>query len=259
MEEKPNYVEQEFDSLYTFVERYAAETGFANLKFAVSLVHGIVNGDLGNLCGNGTPEGVVFASFHHSLSVTRMLIDLRLPFDRHTTDLVLTAALCHVMPENFTMDSIRTVMERNCTGDVLDMVQKLWLEDNCSDGERERYFAALREDEYALLVAVTDQSHLAELLYAYSSWEARNFIHDTRQYYIPLCTYAKEHYPEIMRQAGVIMEKMRSHTTGAEILLQHYEQRETELTKEILALQEENAAFRQRIRALREADAAESQ
>lgn len=254
MADEVNYVEEEFGPMLAFTQRVAAENCYPNLCAALEIIPQILSGHYGKLERRGSDDGRLLASFHHSLSVCRMLLDLHLPYSKEEEDIMLAAAVCHVLPEFFYMESVKWELTEICDAAVFDMVNLITSEEN-----DRHYFRRIRENKMALLIILADQSHLCELLYEFSSWDVKNIIYETRNDYMPLCIYAKEHYPEVLGQVSVLMEKMRNHTIGAEMLLHHYEVRETELKAEILAMQEENAALRQRIQALRNEDQREQE
>lgn len=252
-----DYVESELELLFGYIERYAREKELKNTSAAVELLREIRSGNFGGMTCQNADAGTIGIRIHHCLSVCHMLVDLRIRITQSEEDILLTCAICHVLPEMFEAGSVRAELANRCGIDqtVLDVVDMLNEDRTSSDEVKKRFFARLRENRTAMLVELADRGHLSEMLYVISGWSARGYIHETRAYYLPLCVYAKEHNPELLAPISVMMEKMRSLSEVAEILLSRYETRETELTQEILALQEENASIRRMISAIRENDA----
>lgn len=251
-DETQNSIVTEYPYLYEFVAAHARKQNLPNLLSLLPVVKEIADGQFGNLRGRTQEEMYYISSFHHSLSVCRMLIDLQIPLVPRDEDLLLTVALAHVLPEAFFTDNLWQELQRRCSLDpeVYEMLSLIYVDENNGDFDKDTYFVKIRESKIATLVKLADQSHLIELLYEYNSWSARSFIHETRSYYMPLSIYAKEHYSEIHTAINVLMQKMQNISLGAEILLAQYEARENELLQEILDLEEDNATWKRRIHAL---------
>lgn len=244
-------IEQEYAPLFDYVKRYAEKKAFGRTLRALQLIGDILVENYGALVRTGNDAGIHLASFHHSLSVCRMLIDLPIFLDADEKDILLASAICHVLPESFSFESLQIEMLqiRNMDPAVFDMISLLFQSNNLS-GFDKSYFDRIQQNKTAVLIKLADQGHLMELIYDFPSWTARTFIYETRNNFLSICVYAKLHYPDVIAPISILMEKIRSLAEVAEILLNKYESRETELTQEILALQEDNAALKHRIRVL---------
>lgn len=251
-DETQNSIVTEYPYLYEFVSAHAHKQNLSNLLSLLTVVKDVTDGRYGNLRGRVRDDMYYLSAFHHSLSVCRMLIDLQIPLAPEDEDMLLTLSVAHVFPEAFFTDNLWQELQRRCSLDfeVFEMLFLIYIDENSSDSEKEAYFEKIRENEIAVLVKLADQSHLIELLFEYSSWSARSFIHETRNRYLPLCIFAKEHYPQIHTAINVLMQKMQNISLGAEILLAQYEARENELLQEILDVEEDNATLKRRIREL---------
>lgn len=239
---------------YRFVEQYALERRLVNTMVALIAMRGRMT------CGHMERESRTHEQsthigyFVHCLAVTQMLIDLHISLSHREEDVLLASSLCHILFETIRCESLEQELSGRYGLDplVYDTVKRIVREDDQSGAEQKRFFEAIREHKLALLIKLADRGVLVEQLYGFSSWSARNYIYETRNFFFPMCIYAKEHYPELLGVVSVLMEKIRNLTELAEILLARYESRENELTQQILALQEENATLRSLICSLQE-------
>lgn len=238
--------EADYASLYRYVENYVMEKCLRNSAVALPLVAGMLtrNDDDLIIRANDAASREVF--FSHCLSVCRMLIDLHIPLSSRDEDIMLASALCHVLPETMRFSSLKyeLIQQYRLDPGVYEIVNLLYRNEEGMEEEQRAYYNAIQENRLALMIKLADQGNLVEQLYGISTWSARRYIHETRTYFFPMCIYAKEHHHGIRAPISILMEKMRSLTVVAEILLSRFETQESDLLQEILALQEENAALR---------------
>lgn len=231
-------------SLYDYLRKYAVIKELKNTYAALPVVIGTavtVAGDITNRFGFAEEQ---LTSLRHCLSMCKMLSDLHLPFVAYDEDVLLAAALTHILPEIKSLHDTEKLMGRyGIAHDVYDTAVLLYREENMTPAEEKQYYKCIAENPLALLIALADRGNIVEHLYNLSLINARSFIHETRNYYLPLCIYGKEHYHEILGPISILMEKMRTLAEVADILLSRFVSRESELTQEILALQEENATL----------------
>ena len=183
-----------------------------------------------------------------------MLINLKLPLTEEELDIALAAALCHDLkvyirfPENAAeMTKIYGLDPR------VPEIMNLIYEGDCVDEEdRLAIFDRLRQNRLAMLVRMADRSNLVEQLHDVSLWSAHQYIYETRAYYLPLCIYAREYYPELDTAVGVMQEKMRELIVASEIFVTRFEARQRELSEKILEVREENSRLRIEIRKKRQ-------
>lgn len=246
--ENENYAES-----YHFVEQHALEHRLTNTMAALIAMRGRMT------CGHMERESRTHEQsthlgyFVHCLAVTQMLIDLHIPLSHREEDVLLASSLCHILFETIRCESLEQELSGRYGLDplVYDTVKRIVREDDQSGAEQKRFFEAIREHKLALLIKLADRGVLVEQLYGFSSWSARNYIYETRNFFFPMCIYAKEHYPELLAPVSVLTEKMRCLIEVSEILLSRYDAREMELTQEILSLKEENATIRRMIHAMK--------
>lgn len=180
--------------------------------------------------------------FRRRLSVCRMLIDLHLGISEERLDILLAAALSHFLPGDTIPPDHQETMARLFAGEeqVAEVMKTLRHRDYYDTA----YYEHLVQNPYALMIRLTERGVLVEKLYEWSPEDAMRYIRQTREYFLPMCIYAKEHYREFLGAASILMEKMRNLCEANEALLRRYEITEEALSLEILSLREENAALR---------------
>lgn len=236
--------------LYRSVQRHASEKSLRNTAIALPLVRKQI------FCSGGmrnSPFAGSETKLQHCLGMCRTLIDLDIPLDAEEEDLLLAAALCHVLPESNILCHLAPEAGRGLNPEIFRTIALIRRDDSDSDERQRRYIQRVQENKLALLIRLADRGDLVSQLHSFSGWSARRYIYDTRNFYFPMCIYAKEHYPELIAPVSVLMEKMRYLIEVAEILLGRYEARETELMQEIQELQEENATIKGILRIHRQA------
>lgn len=190
--------------------------------------------------------------YRRRLSVCRMLIDMHLPISLEHLDVMVAAALSHYLPGDKIPPDHAEIMNRLFSGDprVAEVMTTL----RQTDYADKSYYTRLINDRYALMIRLTERSVVVEKLYEWLPTDERRCIRATREDFMPMCIYAKEHYPEFYGAATLMMEKMRNLITANEALLNRYEAEEAPLSSEILYLREENAAIRSMILDLKNAE-----
>lgn len=239
---------ESYAEAYAFVEAYAMEKQLFCTAVALPLVRGIMSQAAENALRRA--EKARFkAYFRHCLAVSRMLIDLDIPLTMQEEDFMLAAAICHILPENpttVTFENMKEelIQEYHLAREVEALVELITREDGLPAAEQKKFYERIRENKLATLIRLADRGNLVQQLYGISTWNAKQYIHETKEYFFPLCIYAKEHYPELIGTISVMMEKMRCHIEVSEIMLNRFEAREQQLMQEVLELQEENARIR---------------
>lgn len=176
----------------------------------------------------------------------KMLSEINLPFDTTELDYALSAALLHTISKHVStinfereMTAIYGIDPRIC-----EIVKMITLNGQTSDEELTAFYDQIKTDRIALIVRLTERSNLVERLSEVTALKAKVQISDTKRYFFPMCVYAKIHYPELTPAIAVLMEKMRNLMDVAEILIEQFDQREKDLSRDILELLEENTRIR---------------
>lgn len=237
------------EALYGIVAQYAQERGLKNTQAALPLARSLMLTAASHPHSLFRNERTHLAYFRHCLSVCHILIDLQPSVSPQEEDILLAAAVCHVLPENIRFLDLDAVLA-DLDPQVRSTVRLIFREGDGVEGQERAFYEAIQKDKLALLIKLADRGNLVEQLYTITSARSHRYMYETRTYFLPMCLYAKEQYPELIPTVSVLMEKMRCLLEVSEILLNRYEAVEAELVTEILALKEENAALRRNIRAL---------
>ncbi len=235
-----------FEELFTRVEDYAIEHELFNTLIALYAVRGIYSGNYTAEYIERDGESYHVPYVSHCLDVCKLLMDLRIPISHYELDIVLAAALCHGLIANifFSERGREMVTIYHLDSRIYEIMQLVTKKRYRAEKDRVKFFDELQQDCLALLVRLSDRANYVEKLYNIPIWRAREYIHETRTYYFPMCFYAKENYPELAAIFSIFLEKMRTLLEVTEIMVGRFEQREIELSNEILALKEENARIR---------------
>ena len=250
----------EMADLYEVMQDYARKMKLRNTAIALPLLRGLITEVPGILPGQPWEAA---GCYRHGLSVCRILVNLRLPVTPEEEDVCLAAALFHVPMETgrLPMGGRELSGQWQLSPEIVSLLQKVTPPGPVNRAEKKAYFERIREDRLALLVKIADRAHILGMLQEMPVRTALEYIRETREYYMPLCIYAREHYEELQGVATLMMEKMRSLMDVTEILATRHQEKETAMLKEILLLQEENARIRrqiERLKAERQAETAGS-
>ena len=226
---------EELQNLQAYIKKHAEQKSLSNTLSAMQLMQELIG-----------KQSVSAEKYQHCLMVCRMLIDLNLLLNSLEEDLLLSSSICHIIPEEMTnADLTRLVINQyHLNPEICSVVMLLSKKEDTADEKLQAALEEIQQNKIALLIALTDRGNIVEQLYDMSSWQVRRFIYETRRYYFPVCIYAKEHYHELLSPIGILLEKLRNLTDVSEALLYRFEEREIEISQEILALQEENATIR---------------
>lgn len=189
---------------------------------------------------------------HNCLSVAMMLIDLHLPLSTEEKDYAYASAILHTISKHVEpLDFGKEMKEKyNLAEEVIEIVDLITIKKS-DFNNLDSFYGRMEFNKLAILVRLTERSNLVERLYTKSGWNAKLQIIETKTYFLPMCIYAKEHYPELIQPISILMEKMRCLMDVAEILMDKFEVQTSEMRDEILRLKEENARIRVIIKKLK--------
>lgn len=77
-----------------------------------------------------------------------------------------------------------------------------------------------------------------------SVWKVHEYIDETKRFFLPMCSYGRKHYPELLPTIELLQDKIISLTQASVILVDRYDTRERQLQQELQQLQEENARLK---------------
>lgn len=229
-------MEEMLNELYDRAAEYAAQNGLENMAKALTFVK--------ELAEKSNPMTQVRrqAALRHGLEVCRMLMDLHLSLSGEDEDTLLAAVMLHTYPEDFPNAELQ--QEVSVTPAVCELVGRIAQSRDMTDEEQQLFYTRAQSDPLALLAVLADRGIIVQQLHRFSTWNAHRYIEETKACYYPMGIYGKEHYHDLLAPISVLLEKIRTLLSVAEILLRRYESRETELIQDIMALREENAILK---------------
>lgn len=242
-------------SPYEYIEFYARNRELLNTSIALPLARGLHNGGhrKSSIVRNGESHRLPYVI--HCLIVCRILVDIKVPLTKEEEDILLAAALCHDMIEDlpFPEQGKELYTQYHLDPRVYETVKLVSKRRDFTQEDEKAYFRGIAENKLALLVKLSDRSHNVEDLYNMSVWKVHEYIGETEQYFLPMCTYGLEHYPELRKTIEILQDKILCLTRASQILVDRCEARERELHAQLESLRQENAALREAYRALWEA------
>ena len=232
--------------LYEFIREYAYEKQLYNTALSLPIMRGLLDGLYRSRSGFDKNDKIRFTFYEHALAVCKILIDLHVPLNTEEEDILLAGALCHDLMENIDFpDEGRELLDvYHLDRRIYEIVGLITRAPSMSESEMKAFCQRIQENKLAVLVSLADRGNVVELLYGLTIWDAREYVYETKAYFLPMCIYAKEHYTEVDMVVNILMEKIRCLIDVTDILSARYQKRELALTDEILNLREENARIR---------------
>jgi len=234
---------------YDYLENFARERRFFNTCIALPLARGIHNGSYRKspYIVNGHSYRLPYVI--HCLTVCKMLADLRIPLPDEQYDVMLAAALCHDMiedvpfPENGKEIYTRFHMSPEVYNTVLTVSKRY----DFTPEEEQEFFLNICRNRLAMLIKLSDRGHNVTDLYNMKEWKIHEYIGETRKFFMPMCVYAREHYPELSEVIEIMQDQLVVLTKTAEVLVERHGKIVSELQDKINALRGENAALRAKL------------
>lgn len=235
-----------YDDLYEFVRKYAYNKRLLNTSVALPVVRSLLDGIYRGYKITKDGKKIKRPYMHHCLSVTRMLINLHLPLTLEEKDILLAGALCHDLKShvNFPNKGQEIADVYHLDQRVVDIMMLIYVGDCESDADLNRVFNKVRQNRLAMMIRLADRGNIVEELYNFTIFRMQEYIHETRAFYLPMCVYAREFYPELDGAVGILQSKMYDLIISTDIFITRYDTRQKELSEKILLLEEENARMR---------------
>lgn len=234
-------------SPYEFLEYYALEHQYINTCIALPLARGLHNGThrKSRISKDGCDYRLPYVI--HCLLVARILAHLHIPLSDDEKDILLAAALCHDMIEDipFPDHGTELITQYHLDPRVYETVKLVSKRKDFTKQQEQEFFRNIAQNKLAMLVKLSDRSHNVEDLYNMSVWKVHEYISETKEYFLPMCQYGLEHFPELGRSIEILQDKILCLTNASEILVDRCEAREQQLLQQLKLLQEENSRLRQ--------------
>lgn len=242
-----------YEKSYKTVDDYAKEKGMINTCISIQLLRGLLasNNEKANLFKGSYVNRL--NQYWHALDVAIMLMALHLPLDKEDEDIILSVALLHVLDKLDIKTELKLIVEEKCFLDpkifyILNLCKHNRYQ---STKEREIYYANIQSEYLALLFKLADRGCYISRLYELPAGRAREYINDTKTYFLPLAVIGKEKYPNLLGPISVLLEKLRCLCDVADLITKKYENIHSELNREILEYMEENYRLRSKINSLK--------
>lgn len=202
---------------YYFLKGYASCAQLPNTQKALVLAKQFHEGQY----RKGGAEYLV-----HPLRVCNYLVALKF-----TDDVLLSAALLHDAIED--VECIRNAPEKLVTEygisqEVVDLVLKLT---KLKTTPIEVYYAGIQKDWRALMIKLSDRCNNVSTMDCFTLPKMKSYIEETKNYVIPLCGYAKLHYPEHNNEVTIMKYQITALCSVVEGLIPSMEEHVKNETK----------------------------
>ena len=239
---------------YEFLEYYAEKHRLFNTAVALPLARGLHNGTYRKLpiIRNGVAHQPPYVI--HCLTVCKMLADLWLPISAEEEDILLAAALCHDMIEDIPFeDGGRELYTKyHLDQRVYQTVKLVSKRKDFTLEEEQAFFRGIKENRLALLIKLSDRGHNVTDLYNMSERKIQEYIGETRAYFLPMCDYARLHYPELDDVTEIMQDQLICLTKTVEMWAKKHDQIKQKMDDKLQELRNENKALRKHLAELRE-------
>lgn len=241
-----------YQRAYEYLEYFSVENQMFNLAIALHLSRGLHNGThrKSSIVRDGKSYRLPYVI--HCLTVARILLDVNAALSHDELDILLASSLCHDMIEDLPFEEHGQELYKKFHLDplVYETVRLVSKRKDFTEEEEKAFFHNIESNKLALLIKLSDRSHNVEDLYNMSVWKVHEYIGETEKFFLPMCEYGMEHYPELIHAIQILKDKILCLTSASGILVDRYEKRQQELKDQLHKLQEENAALRARFSAL---------
>ena len=224
-----NYNREEqwlYEKPYLFIKGYATGRNFQNTLRALPLARCVHNGQYRHGLVEVEGKEVQLPYFVHCLKVTSTIMALNLPLTDFELDVLYATALLHDTLEDgssfFPKGGTEFMTEYGLHQSVFENVRLLSKRSGATEAELRNYFQAIQRNKLTLIVKLSDRSHNVEDLYNMKNIEKYN--RETRMFFLDrggICTYGKDHYPELSNGITLLKSKILSLTETSEFLVKH--------------------------------------
>lgn len=182
----------------------------------------------------------------HVLKVCSTLMSLDLPMSDEELDILYASALCHDMLEDredlfINEKGHELVTKYHLDERVYEVVKLVSKHSGATEEELNEYFNNIKYNKYALLVKLADRSHNVETLSCMKTEKIHKYVKETRQWIYPLCSYAKQNYPELSNGITILKAKIVSLTEETELLVDMFMEKINDKDKMIRDLKKQLA------------------
>ena len=221
--------EQKYIKSYMFIKGYAMAKNLEQTLIALAFARRLHEGQYRK---DGNPYII------HPLKVCSTLINYGVD-----DDIVLAVALLHDVVEDCEKDLPKHGMELvenfGLNPEVIELVEILSKKQGATQTELKAYFDKIKKNPKTLLVKLSDRLHNSATLYTFSLEKMRKYVNETKDFILPLASYGKLYYPQYSNVFSILKSGIYSLNHSMEIMLDKFEEHDTELRKEIEKLKNE--------------------
>lgn len=246
------YNEEDFwlvEEHYTFLEHFAEENRFFSTAIALPLCRGMHSGSYRKnpVTVNGKSYRLPYVI--HCLTVCKMLADMHIPLPHDDYDVMLASALCHDMIEDIPFPNGGTELytQFHMSPRVYETVKTVSKRRDFTLEEEQAFFRGICENRLAMLIKLSDRGHNVTDLYNMKEWKIHEYIGETRKYFMPMCAYAREHYPELDDVTEILQDQLVVLTKTAQVLVNRHTAIIEGLREKIAVAREENTRLKKQL------------
>lgn len=244
------YHENEFwliQQAYEYVEYYAIQNQLYNTAVALPLMRGLHNGTYRKFAVTKDGESYRLPYYIHCLMVARMLVDIPLELSHEEKDILLASALCHDAIEDidFKNKGKELVDEFSLDPRVYETVFLVSKRKDFTIEEEQQHFHKIEENLLALLIKLADRGNNVEDLYNMSSKKLKEYIEETRTYFVPMCSYGLSHYKSAESAIYLLKDKIFTLVNVSEIMISNFDEKMQQLKDQRDLLKLENIRLRE--------------
>lgn len=222
------YNENEFwliQQAYEYVEYFAVKNQLYNTTIALPIMRGLHNGTYRKFAVMKDGESYRLPYYIHCLMVARMLVDLPLELSLEEKDILIASALCHDAIEDidFKNGGRELYEEFHMDPKVYETVCLVSKRKDFTIEEERQYFHNIEENLLALLIKLADRGNNVEDLYNMSSKKLKEYILETRTYFVPMCDYGLTHHKNAEAAIYLLRDKIFTLVNVSEIMISNFD------------------------------------
>ncbi|MDO4494015.1 MAG: hypothetical protein Q4C53_09050 [Clostridia bacterium] len=239
---------------YEYLEYYAEKKRLYNTAIALPLARGMHNGSYRKLpvMRGGVAHKPPYVI--HCLTVCKMLADIPLPLSAEEEDILLASALCHDMIEDMPFEHGGRELTEVFGMDpgVYETVKCVSKRYDFTPEQEQEFFQSIMENRLAVLIKLSDRGHNVTDLFNMSEWKIHEYIGETRTFFLPMCEYARTHYPELEDATEILQNQIICLTKAVECTAEKHAAIRQQLSAELETAKRENEILHGMLKKLRE-------
>ena len=130
---------------------------------------------------------------------------------RYQCDVIYSSALLHDVLEDCDVTSEK-LLRYGLDEEIIDIIKLLTKKKKGSSVKKneDEYFSGILSNRNALLVKIADRENNCSTLEVFEEQRMKNYIKETQKYFYPICSEARDLYPEISRVVTIMKNSIVS-------------------------------------------------